>query len=71
MVNLNIYQSGLEKPDQLQLKAYAEPAALDRLTLCAGDTDATLKGNRLDEVAKISLDSITWTPGHTHPRAGL
>jgi hypothetical protein len=62
MVNLNIYQSGLEKPDQLQLKAYAEPAALDRLTLCAGDTDATLKGNRLDEVAKISLDSITWTP---------
>jgi hypothetical protein len=62
LVNLEIYQSGLEKPDQLQLKAYAEPAALDRLTLCAGDTQATLKGNRLDEVAKVSLDSITWTP---------
>ena len=61
-INLKIYQSGLEKPDQLQLKAYAEPAALDRLTLCAGDTQATLKGNRLDEVAKVSLDSITWTP---------
>jgi hypothetical protein len=62
LVNLEIYQSGLEKPDQLQLKAYAEPATLDRLTLCAGDTEATLKGNRLDEVAKVSLDSITWTP---------
>jgi hypothetical protein len=61
-VNLEIYQSGLEKPDQLQLKAYAEAAALDRLTLSAGDAQALLKGNRLDEVAKVSLDSITWTP---------
>ena len=64
LVNLEIYQSGLEKPDQLQLKAYAEAAALDRLTLSAGDAQATLKGNRLDEVAKVSLDSIIWTPAN-------
>jgi hypothetical protein len=61
-VNLEIYQFGLEKPDQLALLAYAEAAALDRLTLSAGDAQALLKGNRLDEVAKVSLDGIIWTP---------
>lgn len=61
-VNMEIYQFGLEKPDQLTLKAYAEAAALDRLTLCVGDEQALLKGNRLDEVAEVSLGPITWTP---------
>ena len=61
-VTLEIFQFGLEKPDKLSLTAYAEAAALDHLTLSAGDTHALLKGNRLDEVAKASLDSITWTP---------
>jgi hypothetical protein len=61
-VDLEIYQFGLEKPDQLTMKAYAEAAALDRLMLSAGDAEALLKGNRLDEVAKVSLDGITWSP---------
>jgi hypothetical protein len=61
-VTLEIYQFGLEKPDRLPLTAYAEAAVLDHLTLSAGDTQAQLKGNRLDEVAKASLDSITWNP---------
>jgi hypothetical protein len=54
LVNLEIYQFGLEKPDVLPLKAYGEAAALDRLTLSAGDSEALLKGNR--------LGSITWAP---------
>ncbi len=61
-INLEIYQFGLEKPDQLPLKGYAEAAALDRLTLSAGGTEALLKGNRLDEVAKVTLNGIAWTP---------
>jgi hypothetical protein len=61
-VNLEIYQFGLEKPDELRLTAYAEAASLERLTLSAGDTEALLKGNRLDAVARASLDSIVWTP---------
>ncbi|MGD0940323.1 MAG: hypothetical protein ABR905_11480 [Terracidiphilus sp.] len=62
MVKLDIYQFGLEKPDELILKAYAEAAALDRLALNVGDAEALLKGNRLDEVAKVNLGEITWTP---------
>jgi hypothetical protein len=61
-VTLEIYQFGVEKPDRLPLTAYAEAAALERLTLSAGDAQAQLKGNRLDEVARVSLGSITWTP---------
>jgi hypothetical protein len=61
-VTLEIYQFGLDKPDRLQLTAYAEGAVLDSLTLSAGDAQAQLKGNRLDQVAGVSLGSITWTP---------
>jgi hypothetical protein len=61
-ISLEIYQYGLEKPDPLPMVAYAEAAALDRLTLSAGDAVALLKGNRLDEVAKVSLGGIIWTP---------
>jgi hypothetical protein len=61
-VTLEIYQFGLDKPDRLQLTAYAEGAVLDSLTLSVGDAQAQLKGNRLDQVARVSLGSITWTP---------
>ncbi len=61
-VNLQIYQYGLEKPDLLPMEAYAEAAALDRMTLSAGDSEALLKGNRLDEVAKVTLNGILFSP---------
>jgi hypothetical protein len=61
-IELKIYQFGLEKPDILPMEAYAEAASLDRLTLSAGETEAQLKGNRLDEVAQVTLDDMTWTP---------
>jgi hypothetical protein len=61
-VTLEIYQFGLEKPDRLPLTAFTEPAVLEHLTLSAGDTQAQLKGSRLDQVAKASLGSIIWTP---------
>ena len=51
-----------DKPDTLELDAYAEAASLDHLTLSAGDHGALLKGTRLDEVAKATLNGITWTP---------
>jgi hypothetical protein len=61
-VTLQIYQFGQEKPDLIALKAYAESAALDRFTLSVGDSEATLKGTRLDTVAKATLEGITWSP---------
>jgi hypothetical protein len=59
---LDIHQFGVDKPDTLDLDAYAEAASLEHLTLSAGDRSALLKGTRLDEVAKATLNGITWTP---------
>lgn len=61
-VSLEIHQYGLDKPDTLALKAYAEAASLERLTLSSGDKEALLKGKRLDEVAKADLEGIEFTP---------
>ncbi len=61
-VTLAIYQFGLDKPDKLLLKGYAEAASLDRLTLNAGDPNAQLSGTRLDEVAQAQLNGITLIP---------
>lgn len=61
-VAIEIYQYGVSKPDKITLMAYAEAASLEKLKLSAGDQDASLTGNRLDEVAKASLDGIVWTP---------
>ena len=59
---LEIHQFGVDKPDTLDLDAYAEAASLEHLTLSAGDRSALLRGTRLDEVAKATLDSVTWLP---------
>jgi hypothetical protein len=61
-VRIKIHQFGLEKPDSLTLTAYSEAASLERLRLSSGESDAALTGNRLDEVAKASLNGIEWTP---------
>ncbi len=61
-LTVQIHQYGVEKPDKLDMNAYAEAASLDRLSLSVGDKSATLKGTRLDEVAKATLSDITWTP---------
>jgi hypothetical protein len=61
-LNFDIYQYGLQNPEVLPLRAYAEAAALDRLTLSVGDPVAVLRGKRLDEVAKADLDGTLLTP---------
>ena len=68
---LEIHQYGMEKPDTLDLDAYAEAASLEHLTLSAGDREAILKGTRLDEVAKVTLNGIAWTPARAGAGAGI
>jgi hypothetical protein len=63
-VKIEIRQFGLDKPDALTLNAYAEAASLDRLSFSAGDSEAVLTGKRLDQVAKASLNGVTWSPAN-------
>ena len=61
-VTIAIHQYGLAKPEELPLKAYAEAASLEHLTLSAGDRAAVLKGKRLDEVEGAELSGISFSP---------
>jgi hypothetical protein len=61
-VSFDVYQYGLGKPDRLTIIAYDEAASLQGLTLSAGDSQALLRGTRLDEVAQAKLQNIVLTP---------
>jgi hypothetical protein len=61
-ISIRIHQYGVEKPDVLSLNAYAEAASLDSISINVGDQTATLKGTRLDEVAKAAFGNINWSP---------
>ena len=61
-VTIAIHQFGLAKAEDLPLKAYAEAAAIEHLTLSVGDKIAVLKGKRLDEVDSADLAGISFAP---------
>lgn len=62
-IAMEIRQFGLPHPDKLTLHSYAEAGRLDSFTINAGDRTGTLKGTRLDEVAGLELDGVSFTPG--------
>jgi hypothetical protein len=61
-VTLQVSQYGLDTPDEIKLNTYSEAAHLDGLNLNSGDTSATLKGTRLDEVADVEISKIHFAP---------
>lgn len=65
-VTIAVHQYGLSKPDELPMKAYAEAASLEHMTLSAGDKAAELKGKRLDEVESADLAGINFAPAALH-----
>ena len=64
---LEVKQYGAVTTQTLPLRAFAEAGHLDSFTLHAGDTQGILKGSRLDEVASLTLDGVTFTPGKADP----
>ena len=54
---------GLHESDEISLHTYAEAGRLDALTIYAGDSDAVLKGTRLDQVKSVELAGIVFQPG--------
>jgi hypothetical protein len=62
LINVDVFQYGLDKPDELKMTAYDAAASLDNLSLSAGDTQALLKGTRLDQVAGARVNGISFSP---------
>jgi hypothetical protein len=60
---LEVKQYGAVTAQTLPLRAFAEAGNLTSFTLHAGDAQGVLKGSRLDEVASLTLDGVTFIPG--------
>jgi hypothetical protein len=61
-ITMVVKQYGAGKADEVELHSYAEAAHLDKFAINAGDTQATLIGTRLDQVAAVELNGIHFAP---------
>jgi hypothetical protein len=61
-LHLAIDQYGSHKPDTVAAQTFSEPARLDALDLHAGDTTADLTGTSLDQVQKLAINDLVYTP---------
>jgi hypothetical protein len=52
------------------VRTFTEAGHFDDFSLHAGDTEGTLKGSRLDEVASLSIKNVLFTPGELSSKQG-
>ncbi len=62
-VELEVKQYGAVTAQTLRLRTFAEAGHLNSFTVHSGDSQGLLKGSRLDEVASLTLDGVTFIPG--------
>ncbi len=61
-ITMLVKQYGAGKVDEVGLRSYSEAASLDTFSINAGDTQATLIGARLDEVAGAEVNGTHFAP---------
>jgi hypothetical protein len=66
-----VKQYGSFAAPSVPLEGYSEPAGLDGFTLHAGDTQGVVTGSRLDEVAGLTIDGVTFHPGALSTQQGV
>jgi len=68
-MTLLVNEYGLAQPQPINVQTFADAGRFDGFELHAGDTQGTLRGSRLDEVASLTLKGIVFQPGDlvSHP----
>lgn len=69
-LTLLVAQYGGASPAQLTLKGQSEASRLEGFTLYTGDREGRLVGARLDQVEKLEVAGLTFTPGALARDAG-
>ncbi len=69
-VTLFVKQFGAGEAEPVQLRAFSEASHLEGFSIRAGDTQGVLTGNRLDEVASLSMKGVNFVPATLSSRAG-
>jgi hypothetical protein len=69
-VTLLVKQYGGGDAEPVQLRAFSEASHLEGFSIRAGDSQGLLTGNRLDEVASLSIKGVSFVPSTLSSRAG-
>jgi hypothetical protein len=69
-LTLLVTQYGIAEPQPVPLQVFSEAGRFDGFSIHAGETQGTLKGSRLDEVASLTIKNVTFVPGELSSRAG-
>lgn len=62
-MTLLVTQYGADAPQPIPFQAFSDAARFDGFTLHQGDSQGTLRGGGLNEVASLSFNNLTFTPG--------
>jgi hypothetical protein len=62
-LRLQVRHAGERTTSAITLTAFDEPSRIDEFRLHAGDTSGVLVGNRLDQVAALTVGAAEFTPG--------
>jgi len=69
-MTLLVSQYGTSEAQQVHLHAFSEGAHLDGFTFRAGDSQGVLKGSRLDQVTKVTLQGVEFVAGKLDTNKG-
>ncbi|MHB8477480.1 MAG: hypothetical protein ACYDBZ_14455 [Steroidobacteraceae bacterium] len=69
-MTLLVSQYGVSEPQPLPIQTFSEAGHFDGFVMHAGDSQGVLKGSRLDQVASLSIRSLTFVPGELTRSAG-
>ena len=61
-LKLAVTQYGQSEPDLLPLRAYSDAVHLEQFRMFAGDSHGVLTGTHLEEVARLELNGVSFTP---------
>ncbi|HZR34646.1 MAG TPA: hypothetical protein VFA75_04675 [Nevskia sp.] len=67
-MTLLVRQYGASQPQPVEFKAFSDAGRFDSFVLHAGDSQGTLKGGNLGEVASLSIDKLVFLPGQLSRR---
>ena len=69
-VTIAVQSHGVEAPQRIVLRAYAEAGRIAGFVIHAGDRAGVLEGTRLDQVARLELGGVAFEPGSLDRVAG-
>ena len=70
-MTLLVRQYGNSEPETIQIQTFADAGRVDGFSIHSGDIVGILKGNRLDEVAKLSFKNKVFVPGELTSNHGI